>query len=76
MELLDLPMNTTVIFERCLSSNKGSLPFSDSSSPEEIRAAFQTSKQAFKQALGNLYRQRLVELHESGIRLIPKKSHI
>jgi predicted RNA-binding protein (virulence factor B family) len=55
-----------------LRSNKGSLPFSDSSSPEEIRAAFQTSKKAFKQALGNLYRQRLVELHESGIRLIGK----
>jgi predicted RNA-binding protein (virulence factor B family) len=55
-----------------LRSNKGSLPFSDSSSPEEIRAAFQTSKKAFKQALGNLYRQRLVELHGSGIRLIGK----
>ena len=57
-----------------LLSNKGSLPYSDSSSPEEIRAAFQTSKKAFKQALGNLYRQRLVELHESGIRVISKKS--
>lgn len=58
-----------------LRSNKGSLPYSDSSSPEEIRDAFQTSKKAFKQALGNLYRQRLVELHGSGIRLISKKSH-
>ena len=52
-----------------IRSNKGSLPYSDSSSPEEIRDAFQTSKKAFKQALGNLYRQRLVELHGSGIRL-------
>jgi predicted RNA-binding protein (virulence factor B family) len=42
---------------------------SDSSSPEEIRTNFQTSKKAFKQALGNLYRQRLIEIQESGIRL-------
>lgn len=53
-----------------LQSNKGSLPFNDSSSPEEIRAAFQTSKKAFKQALGTLYRKRLIELHEKGIRSI------
>jgi predicted RNA-binding protein (virulence factor B family) len=38
-------------------------------SPEAIRAAFQTSKKAFKQALGNLYRQRLIEIEGNGIRL-------
>jgi len=55
-----------------LRANKGGLPYSDSSPPEDIRNAFQTSKKAFKQALGQLYRQRLIELHESGIRLKSK----
>jgi len=55
-----------------LKANQGSLPFNDSSSPVEIRGAFQSSKKAFKQALGQLYRQRLVQIHESGIRLVPK----
>jgi predicted RNA-binding protein (virulence factor B family) len=52
-----------------IRANQGLLPLSDSSSPEEIRTTFQTSKKAFKQALGNLYRQRLIEIEESGIRL-------
>lgn len=52
-----------------IRANHGLLPLSDSSSPEEIRTTFQTSKKAFKQALGNLYRQRLIEIEESGIRL-------
>jgi predicted RNA-binding protein (virulence factor B family) len=34
-----------------LRSNKDRLPYSDSSPPEEIRASFQASKKAFKQAL-------------------------
>jgi hypothetical protein len=50
-----------------LQANKGTLPLNDSSTPEEIRAAFQTSKKAFKQALGNLYRQRRIALTESGM---------
>jgi hypothetical protein len=52
-----------------IRANHGLLSLSDSSSPEEIRTTFQTSKKAFKQALGNLYRQRLIEIEESGIRL-------
>lgn len=57
-----------------LRSNNGSLPYSDASPPEEIRTAFQTSKKAFKQALGQLYRQRLIELQDSGIRLKSQKA--
>jgi len=45
-----------------LRSNGGRLKFGDRSTPEEIRAAFGTSKKAFKQALGALYRQRRVRI--------------
>lgn len=52
-----------------LRSHDGKLPVNEGSSPEAIRAAFQTSKKAFKQAIGNLYRQRLIEINGSDILL-------
>ena len=45
----------------------GSLPYDDDSSPEAIRAAFGVSKKAFKQALGALYRKRLVRIEPGTI---------
>ncbi|HEX8373418.1 MAG TPA: S1-like domain-containing RNA-binding protein [Chthoniobacterales bacterium] len=53
-----------------LGKNNGRLPVSDSSSPEEIRKRFNTSKKAFKQALGALYRKRVIRLTSDGIELI------
>ena len=50
-----------------LRSKDGKLPVHEGSSPEDIRAAFQTSKKAFKQAIGNLYRQRLIEINGADI---------
>ena len=50
-----------------LRSQDGKLAVNEASSPEEIRAAFQTSKKAFKQAVGNLYRERLIEINGSDI---------
>jgi hypothetical protein len=52
-----------------LRANGGVLPLNDTSTPEQIRSTFQSSKKAFKQALGTLYRQRLVTLTASGITL-------
>jgi predicted RNA-binding protein (virulence factor B family) len=49
----------------------GALPLSDSSSPEEIRAALGVSKKAFKQAIGALYRDRLIVINAREIRLVP-----
>ncbi len=49
----------------------GRLPLGDHSTPEEIRAQFNTSKKAFKQALGALYRQRSIRLIEDGIEFVP-----
>lgn len=45
----------------------GRLPFNDKSSPESIRETFNCSKKAFKQAIGALYKQRLIRITESGI---------
>ncbi len=52
-----------------LRRNGGSLTLSDASLPEEIRLAFGTSKKAFKQALGALYRQRKIRLTSTGIEM-------
>lgn len=53
-----------------LKASGGSLPFSDRSTPEEIRLKFGTSKKAFKQAIGALYRERRIRLTDEGIELI------
>ena len=45
----------------------GQLPFNDKSSPESIRETFDCSKKAFKQAIGALYKQRLIRITENGI---------
>jgi hypothetical protein len=55
-----------------LRSQDGKLLVHEGSSPEDIRAAFQTSKKAFKQAIGNLYRQRLIEIN--GANIVLRKS--
>ena len=53
-----------------LKANHGELEFDDQSSPEAIRAAFGTSKKAFKQALGALFRDRQIAFEKPGIRLL------
>ena len=61
------PLTSQIL--QALKSNGGRLPFSDASTPAEIRAKFGTSKKAFKQALGSLYRQRRIRLAGEGIEL-------
>jgi hypothetical protein len=53
-----------------LQETGGRLPLGDQSSPDEIRAVLGTSKKAFKQALGSLYRQRLIEIEPQSVRLL------
>jgi len=52
-----------------LKKEGGFMPFNDKSSPEEIKANFKMSKKAFKRAVGNLYKKRLIKLGNHGIRL-------
>jgi uncharacterized protein len=52
----------------------GTPPFGDSSSPEELRAAFGLSKKAFKRAVGRLLKQGAVELTPQGYAKPVRKS--
>lgn len=53
-----------------LTAAGGRLPFHDGSLPEEIRDAFGLSKKAFKQAIGALYKDRLIRIEPDGIHLV------
>ncbi|MEM9017116.1 MAG: S1-like domain-containing RNA-binding protein [Verrucomicrobiota bacterium] len=57
-----------------LKENGGRLELNDKSPPEEIRRAFGCSKKAFKQAVGALYRERVVQLVDGGIELLPQSA--
>lgn len=48
----------------------GALPFNDKASPEVIQRETQMSKNAFKRAVGRLYKERKIEITQSGIRKI------
>ncbi|WP_346797003.1 S1-like domain-containing RNA-binding protein [Halomonas sp. Bachu 37] len=49
----------------------GYLPLGDKSSATEIKTRLGVSKSAFKQAIGRLYKQRLITLEPNAIRLAP-----
>ena len=53
-----------------IRQHQGRIPLTDKSPAEEIYAAFGVSKKTVKQAVGNLYRRRLVCLEADGIRLL------
>ena len=55
-----------------LKAAGGHLPYNDSSPPDAIRSAFGVSKNAFKQAVGTLYRKRLIGFTENGISLVQR----
>ena len=50
--------------------NQGRIQLTDKSPAEEIYAAFGVSKKTFKQAVGDLYKRRLIRLEADGIRLL------
>jgi predicted RNA-binding protein (virulence factor B family) len=45
----------------------GFLPYNDKTDPEVIYNIFGISKKAFKQSIGNLFKQRLIKITEKGI---------
>ena len=52
-----------------LKRNDGFMELTDKSQAEDIYETFGISKKNFKMALGNLYRDRKVEISENGVRL-------
>lgn len=55
---------------RLLKQNNGFLPYHDKSAPEEVYAFFGMSKKTFKMAIGNLFKERLIQLTDNGIELM------
>jgi predicted RNA-binding protein (virulence factor B family) len=53
-----------------LERNGGRLDFDDDSQPDDIRRVFGSSKKAFKQALGALYKARRITFRRPGIELL------
>ena len=58
------------ILEKLRSNREGFLLLTDKSSPESIKFHLKMSKKAFKKAVGNLYRQKLIVLREDRIELV------
>lgn len=56
-----------------LRCNGGRLEFNDKSSPEAIRAKFATSKNAFKQALSALYKERRIQFTPTGVEFVKRE---
>ncbi len=56
-----------------LQKNKGFLPLTDKSSPEEIYKTFKISKKNFKAAIGALYKKRFIAIEDNGLRLLDTK---
>lgn len=60
-----------VILKKLQEAN-GFLPLTDKTSPQVIEEALEMSKSAFKKGIGMLYKQRRIEITDSGIRLTDK----
>lgn len=67
LERLD---ESSEIIKSKLQEQGGFLPLNDKSSPEEINKWLEMSKKTFKKSTGILYKQRVIEITEEGIKLI------
>lgn len=64
-----IPDATDILLQK-LKENEGFLPITDNSAPDDIYETVKMSKKAFKKAVGNLYKQRLILLEKEGIKLL------
>lgn len=64
---LQMDADSALILDR-LKAAGGFLPFSDDSDADAIREEFQISKNAFKRAIGRLYKAGAISITEEGIR--------
>lgn len=59
----------TEIILSAIKENDGLLNLTDKSSAEEIKEKLGLSKKAFKKAVGKLYKEKIVELSDEGVKL-------
>jgi uncharacterized protein len=64
--------NSAELIVEYLKRKGGFIPLTDKSPAEDIYETFGISKKNFKMAVGGLYKARLIELGENGIRLVEK----
>lgn len=60
----------TDVILRYLEKQGGFMPITGKSSPEEIYERFGVSKKTYKQAIGALYKKRLIEFTDKGTKLV------
>lgn len=53
-----------------LKAHNGFLPLTDKSSPETIKYELGMSKKAFKNAVGGLYKNKVIAIEENGLKLL------
>ena len=53
-----------------IEAHGGVLPFNDKASPEVIKREMKMSKNAFKRAVGRLYKERKVKITEDSILIV------
>jgi hypothetical protein len=59
-----------ILILNALRNNNGFLALHDKSSPEEIKYQLNMSKKSFKNAVGGLFKQKLITIDETGIKLM------
>ncbi|MDZ4743031.1 MAG: S1-like domain-containing RNA-binding protein [Verrucomicrobiota bacterium] len=67
-----MPLRDLILL--ALKRNRGRLELDDKTPPEDIRERFGVSKKTFKQALGALYKERIIIFENQGIRLLDQDS--
>lgn len=66
---LQMDTDSEMILKK-LNVSGGFMPYNDSSSPEAIKDEFKLSKNAFKRAIGKLYKTGAIIITDDGIRLV------
>lgn len=61
--------NANTVLEE-IKKNDGFLALHDKSHPDEIKFQLKMSKKNFKKAIGTLYKQKLIVIEDSGLRLV------
>lgn len=66
---IQMDADSAFIYEKLTDAN-GFLPYHDKSDPEEIKKVFGLSKNAFKRAIGRLFKEHKITIEKDGIYLI------
>ncbi|MHC5201758.1 CvfB family protein [Myroides sp. LJL119] len=63
-------LDSAEVILRELDKNNGFLGLNDTSHPQHIKTVLNMSKKAFKKAIGNLYKQKKIDIKPNGIYLL------